>query len=538
LIKVYSKMRLGGVVMKKWIGLIALAAVMAGVGALGLLGAAVNKPVRVDTGLLQGVTDANGVTAYKGIPFGAPPVGDLRWRPPQPAAHWDGVRDASQFGAACMQNERGSSLPWTEEFMTAGPISEDCLFLNVWTGAKSANEKRPVMVWMYGGGFNEGAGSITVYDGAALAKKGVVLVSMNYRMGALGFLVYPELTKESEHYSSGNYGLLDQIAALQWVHKNIAAFGGDPDKVTIFGQSAGALSVGLLMQSPLAKGLFARAIAESGPGLIARNALGGGTTLADREQAGVKYAEFKGAHSLAELRAIPAANFYAPGGGRGAPGPGATVVDGWVVPLAPPDNQVPLLAGMVADDNGISGGGGGAGQKPSVSSYEAAAQKKYGAQADAFLKLYPVASDDTVAATQKDANRDLTRVGMDLWAADQIKMSKKVYTYYFDRVIPWPAHPEFGAFHTSDVPYVFENIHKMDRPWEPVDDQVSDAVSSYWVNFAATGNPNGKGLAEWPAYSDGSHTTMELGAKMGPMPVADSAKLDFFLAFLKQPAGN
>jgi len=525
---------------KKWIGYFAMAAVVGGIGALGLMGATKDKPVRVETGLLLGVTDANGVTAYKGVPFGAPPVGDLRWKPPQPPAKWTGVRDASKFGASCMQNERGSSLPWTEEFMTSGPISEDCLFLNVWTSAKSAKEKRPVMVWMYGGGFNEGSGEITAYDGAALAKKGVVLVSMNYRMGALGFLVYPELTKESEHHSSGNYGLLDQIAALQWVHNNIAAFGGDPHKVTIFGQSAGALSVGLLMQSPLAKGLFVRAIAESGPGLIARNALGGGNVLADREQQGVKYAESRGAHSLADLRAMPAAAFYAPApGGRGAPTAGSTVVDGWVVPLTPPDNQVPVLAGMVADDIGIgTTGPAAASQKYAVSTYNAAVQRIYGDQADAFLKLYPVTSDADVEAMQKASARDRTRVQMYLWAADQVKASKTVYTYYFDRVMPWPAHPEFGAFHTSDVAYVFNNIRKMDRPLEPVDDQVADAVSSYWVNFAASGEPGGKGLAEWPTYNEGSPTTMELGAKMGPMPIADPAKMAFFVAYFKKAAGN
>ena len=536
----YSMMRLGGEVVSKHIGAIALVAAIVGICAFGLLARPENKPVRTDTGLLLGVTDSNGVTAYKGVPFAAPPVGDLRWRPPQPTAHWEGVRNADRFGAACMQNEAGSRLPWTEEFMTQGPISEDCLFLNVWTGAKTASEKRPVMVWMYGGGFNEGASSIAVYDGAALAKKGVVLVSMNYRVGALGFLVYPELTKESEHHSSGNYGLLDQIAALEWVHKNIAAFGGDPNKVTIFGQSAGALSVNLLMQSSLAKGLFVRAIAESGPGLIARTALGGGATFADREQAGVKYAESRGAHSLAELRAIPAANFFAApaGGGRGAPGPGGTVVDGWVVSPNAPDVEAPILAGMVADDIGIGTTGAGAAQKPSVSSYQAAVQRIYGDQGDEFLKLYPVASDSDVEAMQKASARDRTRVMMDLWASDQVKRSKTVYTYYFDRVIPWPAHPEFGAFHTSDVPYVFETIHKMDRPWEPVDDQVSDAMSSYWVNFATTGDPNGKGLATWPAYSASSHTTMELGAKMGPMPVADSPRLEFFTAYLKKVGGN
>jgi len=434
-----------------------------------------------------------------------------------------------------MQAQPGSRLPWTEEFMTQGPVGEDCLFLNVWTTAKAANAKLPVMLWIYGGGFREGSSSVAVYDGAELAKKGVVVVTVNYRVGALGFLSHPELTKESEHHSSGNYGLLDQIAALQWVQKNIGAFGGDPTQVTIFGQSAGAISVIDLMRSPLAKGLFVRAIAQSGPGLLGRNALGAGDTLSDRESAGVKYAESKGAHSLAELRALPAAAFFAPTTAGDAPlMPTSPFNDGWVLTDAQTREQVPLLVGFVADDIGIGGGGFGPSPKPSLASYQSEAQRNYGTQAETFLKLYPVRADDEVAAAQKSAGRDRARVSMDLWAGEQEKSSKRIYTYYFDRAIPWPAHPEFGVFHTSEVPYVFKTIDRLDRPWEPVDQRLAETVSSYWVNFAKKGDPNGTGLPSWPAYSSGSHTTMELGSQMGSMTVAEAPKLEFFLGQLKK----
>ena len=322
--------------------------------------------VKIDTGSLSGLATTGGVTAYLGIPFAAPPVGDFRWRPPQPAAKWEGVRKAETFATSCMQNQAGSRLPWTEEFMTQGPIGEDCLFLNVWTAAKNGTAKLPVMFWIYGGGFNEGSSSVAVYNGTELAKKGVIVVSVNYRVGPLGFLAHPELTKESPHRSSGNYGLLDQIAALQWVSRNIAAFGGDPTQVTIFGQSAGALSVMHLMRSPLAKGLFARAIAQSGPGLLGRNALGGGATLPDREAAGAKYIESKGAQTLAEMRALPAAGFFASGGRGGVTVPNSPFTDGWVLPAAQPAEQVPLVLGFTADDIGVGGGGFGAAAKPAV----------------------------------------------------------------------------------------------------------------------------------------------------------------------------
>ena len=490
--------------------------------------------VKTQSGILSGAPVAGGVTAYLGIPYAAPPVGDLRWKPPQPALKWDGVRKADKFGTSCMQNQAGSRLPWTEEFMTQGPIGEDCLFLNVWTAARTPGARVPVMLWIYGGGFNEGSSSVAVYDGAELARKGVIVVSVNYRVGPLGFLTHPELTKESERRSSGNYGLLDQIAALRWVRDNIAAFGGDPGQVTIFGQSAGALSVAALMRSPLAKGLFTRAIAQSGPGLLGRNALGANATLSDREAAGLKYAESKGAHSLAELRALPAAAFFTPTGGRGGtPAPNGIVRDGWVLTETAPAEQAPLILGFVADDIGV-GGGGPAGAKPSVSTYKSDAERVYGDQAAAFLKLYPAATDSDVVAAQKAAARDRVRVSMDLWAAEQSSVSKRLYTYYFDRVIPWPAHPEFGAFHTSEVPYVFNTISRIDRPWEPVDKTVAEAASSYWTNFARKGDPNGSGLPRWAAYDANTHMTMQIGPRTGAMPVAEPEKLQFFLGQMRK----
>jgi para-nitrobenzyl esterase len=519
-------------------GLWMFAAVAVFFAALSLADAAEQTVVSIQEGRISGVTDSLGVTSYKGIPFAAPPVGNLRWKPPQPTAHWEGVRNADHFGNACVQKQSYSRLPWTKPFMEQGPTSEDCLYLNVWTAAKTAGERRPVMVWFHGGGFTEGSASIAVYDGTQLAKRGVVLVGVNYRLGVLGFLTYPALSKESAHGVSGNYGLLDQIAALHWVQKNIAAFGGDPNRVTIFGQSAGAGAVYDLMQSPLARGLFVRAIAESGPGLFGPGLLGGPTSYAAREQLGVSWAESKGAHSLADLRALPAAAFEIEGGPGSAPAPTSPVPDGWVLPAAgaaPPNHQVPLLLGMVADDIGI-GGGFGPPQKPSVASYQDAAKKKYSSEADNFLKLYPVVTDDQVSAMQKTAARDQARVSIDLWSADQVKLSGKIYTYYFDRALPWPQHPEFGAFHTSEVPYVFETLDVTGHPIQPIDRQVSDAVSAYWINFAASGNPNGKSLVHWPAYSPDAHTTMELGARMGPMPeAATQERLAFQIKYLEQP---
>ena len=515
--------------------MIAIAAATA--AAVSLFPAAEPNVIRTEDGPISGITDSQGVTSYKGIPFATPPVGSFRWRVPQPVVHWTSVRKADHFGNACYQIQDHSRLPWTEPFMEQDPVSEDCLYLNVWSAAKSPSERRPVMIFIYGGGFVEGSGSVAVYDGTNLARRGVVVVNMNYRVGPLGSLVYPELTKDSAHGSSGNYDLLDQIAALQWVHKNIAAFGGDPGRVMIFGQSAGATSVYDLMQSPLAKGLFARAIAESGRFLFASPG-DSQLTLADREQMGVRWAESKGAHSLADLRALTPDVLFKPPDLGGTALSNQPVADGWVLPTpgsSPPPNEVPLVVGMVADDLSVNAADFGPGQKPSVGAYREAAMEKYGEKADEYLKLYPVATVQVAVAMEREAARDQARVSIDLWSANQLKLSGKIYTYYFDRAIPWPEHPEFGAFHTSEVPYVFENLELTRHPYERIDQQVSDAVSSYWMNFSASGDPNGRSLAGWPAYARDAHKTMELGEKTGSMPLtATPERLAFQIAYLKK----
>ena len=490
------------------------------------------SPVRIESGLITGITNPSGVTAYLGIPFAAPPVGPLRWRPPQAPAPWDGVRQADHFGASCMQDQPGSRLPWTEEFMTQGAVSEDCLFLNVWTAAKPLGEKRAVMVYIYGGGFNEGSSSVAVYNGAELAKKGVVVITFNYRVGPLGFLVHPELTKESEQHSSGNYGILDQIAALQWVQRNVPAFGGDPARVMIFGQSAGAISVAGLMRSPLAKGLFVRAIAQSGPGLFPESLHGGGTTFEQREQQGVDYAELMGAHSLAGLRAMGAADFFKSPSGM-PPRANFPVTDGWVLPAEHPAHEVPLMVGMVSGDAGFAEGFGPP-IAPTLAHYMSMAQKNYGDLAQTFLKLYPAANDDQVPAAKSASQIDRARVSLDLWCEGHIKRSARIYTYFFDHPIPWPAHPEFGAFHSSEVPYIFETIKLLDRPWGPSDFKLSELIASYWTNFAKVGEPNGPGLPTWPDYEPGRYTTMEIGRQTGPIPVASPEKVDFLRSFLKK----
>jgi len=384
-------------------------------------------------------------------------------------------------------------------------------------------------VWIYGGGFNEGSSAVAVYDGAPLASRGVVVVSLNYRVGVLGGLAHPELSKESPHEVSGNYGVLDQIAALRWVQDNIRAFGGDPANVTIFGQSAGGISVAALMRSPLARGLFVRAIAMAGPGLIGGTGPGRGGTLAEREAAGAKFAEAQGAPTLAALRALPSTTFIAPAVNKGnAAPPSWPVDDGYVLPRDAPVVQVPVMVGFTADDIGTSGAAFGPPPPATVAAWIADAEKAYGTGARAFFDIYAVKTDADVPAARKAAGRDRTRVTMDRWAAQQVKASGSVYTYYFDRVTPWPEHPEFGAHHTSEVPYVFRTVGRGRRAWEPVDTTISDRMSAYFVNFARIGDPNAPGLPRWPAWAPGVHQTMRLGETMGPMPVASPSAREFF----------
>ncbi len=487
--------------------------------------AQIAAPVRVESGLLSGVSGSDpSVRVYKGVPFARPPIGELRWRPPQPTAHWDGVRKADRFGPSAMQPDTGAFGPWTREFIFGNEVSEDCLYLNIWTAAQDAKAKRPVLVYIHGGGFSGGSGEVAVYDGEELAKKGLIVVTINYRLGALGFLTHPELTRESDHYASGNYGLLDQVAALQWIRKNIAAFGGDPGRVAIAGQSAGAVSVHLLTASPLARGLFQRAIAESGFG-PARYFTG---TRDSAEQNGVKFARQKGARTLKELRALPAAELISAGPGiRFGP-----VVDGYFLPDDAQTmfekgrrNDVPTLIGINADEGSSNSAYG----KVKVDAFRSRARQRYGNRAEEFLKLYPVESDAAAGSAEKAADRDRGVVSLAAWAEEREKTAKsKTYLYFFARAIPWPQHPEFGAFHTGEVPYIFRNLKKLERPWEPADRKLADIVSSYWVNFAATGDPNREGLPIWPAFDSKEPRLMRLDAASAAMGLPELAKRDLF----------
>lgn len=489
--------------------------VLVGMWAASLTFAATDVPVvHLDSGIISGISgSSSGVRAYKGIPYAAPPLALLRWRAPQPPAHWDGIRKADAFGPVCMQNTAPSGQK----------ANEDCLYLNVWTAAKSASERRPVMVWIYGGAFTGGSGSLPGYDGEALAAKGVVVVTFNYRLGAFGFFAHPELTKESDRRASGNYGLMDQIAALEWVQKNIAGFGGDPKKVTIFGESAGSISVADLLASPQTKGLFLRAIGESGGwmGLGISSML----TLANAEQAGVKMADGLGAKSLAELRLIPA-DAVLKAGLRAGP-----IVDGWVLPEEPDkiysqgkEHAVAVLVGSNQDEGTFF-------QRPTTTEqFASQSHQRFGSFADSFLKLYPAATDEEATASQLTVFRDEAAWAMREWAQAQTKAGKKAYLYYFTHeppTAPGAKGGRRGATHTAEIPYVFEIPGN--RPWTDADRQLSDMMSSYWVNFATTGDPNGRNLPTWAAFgAKKSPDVMVLGdrVEMGSGP--DPGHLKFF----------
>ena len=490
--------------------------------------AAQNDPylAKLDTGMVSGVAGSTpDMRVYKGIPFAAPPVGSLRWRAPQAPGHWDGVRKADKFGNSCMQAQaagRGGS--------GAPQISEDCLYLNVWTAAKSAGEKRPVMVWIHPGGYTSGSGASPGTDGEALARKGVVLVTINYRLGMLGFFSHPELTKESDRRASGNYALMDQTAALQWVQKNIAAFGGDPKRVTIFGDSAGSSSIANLMGSPQTKGLYQRVIGESGAWIglsITRM-----RTLAEAEQAGVKAAEAMGAKSLADLRAKSAEELLK--GGRA----GGPVIDGWFLPedvstvfAMGKQNDVPILVGSNKDEGTFFS------QPTTADKFNDRSRQKFGDLADTFLKLYPAGTDEEANASQLAAFRDELGWVMRNWARLQSKTGKsKAYVYYYTHEPPTAqGSPRggrgSGATHGAEAAYVFGNLLG-NRGWTDPDRQVSETLSSYWVNFAANGDPNGKNAAKWPAYDEvKSPNPMVLGDKAEVGASLTEAQLKFYQAF-------
>lgn len=469
-------------------------------------GAEIADPVRLDAGSVSGLPVVEGVRAFKGIPFGAPPVGDLRWRSPRPVTRWEGVREATEFGDVCIQPPGQGRL--NIAVLPDGPgMSEDCLYLNVWTPAGSAADALPVMLYIYGGAFTEGAGSVPLYDGTELARKGAVIVTMNYRLGAFGFLAHPELTRTSSHGYSGNYGLTDMIASLHWVQNNIAAFGGNPENVTVFGQSAGAMAIASLVTSPSAEGLFQRAISQSGAwmGLGMSAAM---RTRAQAEQSGVEAAEQAGVATAEQMRAMSADRVVASFRSAGM------IVDGWILPEDPSDvfaagrqHRVDVLVGSNKDESFIPGG-------PGAAQFEAQAREQYGALADDYLAVYPHATDAEAARSSADAFRDQTFWHMRLYAEYQAKQGNDAYLFYFAQNPPGPAgEGDRPATHAAEVPYAFDNLGEL--PLFPdasvpelaaasADDLgVADRMSSYWVNFARSGNPNGAGLPRWPAYEPG-----------------------------------
>ena len=475
---------------------------------LGAQSAPAAPQVKTTTGVVEGI-DAGAVRAFLGIPYAKPPVGDLRWTAPVPAAPWTGVRKATEFGSHCMQ------APVFGDMVFHDPGgSEDCLSLNVWVpkaAALTPPAKLPVMVWVYGGGFVAGTTSEKRQDGSVLAQQGVVVVSMNYRLGIFGFFVHPELAKESGRNSAGNYGLLDQAAALQWVHDNIAAFGGDPGNVTIFGESAGSFSVSALMASPLTKGLFHKAIGESGAA-FSHSGLAF-EPLADREVTDAKLAHDRlKADTLAELRAVPAQKlldaFFQPGAKDNASF--SPDVDGFFLPQSVPaifaagkQNDVPLLAGWNHDEGSFAIAF--APEKPTVQSLKALAQKDFAAKAEEFLRLYPAATDaEALRATGDYAGDQFIAWSTWRWIEAQGTTGKQpVYRYRFDQAPPLdPKGPQLGAYHSAEIEYVFSELDSKEHVnWRPEDRELSVRMQKYWANFARSADPNGEGLPKWPTYA-------------------------------------
>ncbi|QJW90524.1 carboxylesterase family protein [Spirosoma taeanense] len=479
-------------------------------------------------GVLEGTLEPSGIRSFKGIPFAQPPVGDLRWREPQPTKNWTGVRQANKFGPRAMQRAIFGDMGFRSDGM-----SEDCLYLNVWTPAKSEKERLPVLVYFYGGGFVAGDGSEARYDGENMASKGIVTLTVNYRLGAFGFMAHPELTKESPHHASGNYGYLDQSAALRWVQQNIAAFGGDPKRVTIAGESAGSISVSAQMASPLSKNLIAGAIGESGSLLGTLPP----TSLSEAEQSGVKFAEQVGAKSLAELRAMPAEKLLEATANPNTPRFSSNV-DGYFFPKSPfaifaagEQAKVPLLVGWNSEEMNYRMVLGK--EAPTTENYTKAVQKLYGERSAEALKAYASAADTDVEQVATDLAGDRF-IGYSTWKWADLQSKtgggQPVYRYFYTR--PRPAMtpemgdaapglaggvvkgnntaamkvpPARGAVHSAEIEYAMGNLatNKV-YAWTPEDYKVSETMQNYFANFIKTGNPNGSGLPNWPKANSGN----------------------------------
>jgi para-nitrobenzyl esterase len=532
--------------------------------------AMIPEQVKIETGLIAGTlsTGQPTVRVFKGIPFAAPPIGENRWRAPLPVAKWDGVRKADSFGAPCIAGApapprggggRGAAGAAGQAAQAAPPAqaspareparSEDCLYANVWTSSNNANDRRPVMVWIYGGGFTGGSGGLAWYDGENLAAKGPVIVTFNYRLGAFGFLAHPELAKESGRNASGNYGMMDAIAMLQWVKKNISAFGGDPNNVTIAGESAGAIMIGALVGSPQAKGLFHRAIAQSGGWMGLTMAKMNTSTQA--QENGAKAVAALGVKSIDDLRAKPLAELTGLGGS-------GLVVDGYIIPedlsltfMNGKQNAVDVLTGSNKDEanfgicgpaaglNGRGGGGGGM----TLDAFKTNAQRRFGEATADYIKLYGVNSDAEAQPAAHVACGEEVNWNMRQWAAAQAKAGKKAYTYFFTRIPTLNGQPSpQGATHTAEISYAFNNPKgQANQTWNDVDTKLADTMSSYWVNFITKGDPNGSGLPAWPQYRDMNSKVMVLGDTVQAEAAPPADKLKFYSAAYQRmlrPGGN
>ncbi|HZM87576.1 MAG TPA: carboxylesterase family protein [Blastocatellia bacterium] len=485
--------------------------------------------VRISNGVIEGVgVQKSGVRIFKGIPFAQPPTGVLRWKEPQPVKNWDGVRQATKFGPRAMQAPIFGDMGFRSNGM-----SEDCLYLNVWTpaqsGKKSGRERLPVLVYFYGGGFVAGDGSEPRYDGESMAAKGIVTVTTNYRLGVFGFLAHPELSAESPHHASGNYGLLDQVAALRWVQENIAAFGGDPKRVTIAGESAGSISVSALMASPLSKNLIAAAIGESGGITGTLPAV----SLSQAEQAGAKFAAELGTPSLAGLRAMASQQVFEPAtkGGFASVGRFPITIDGYFLPEDPAaiyaagrQSQVPLLIGWNSEE--MTWRFLLRGQEPTRENYEKVVRETFGAHADEALKLYPAATREEIITSATDLAGDRF-IGYSTWKWADLhgKRGKNVYRYFYARPRPPmrpeqgsatpglaggivreqnaavpPMPPATGAVHSAEIEYALGNLSTNNvYSWSPDDYKVSRVMQGYFANFIKKGDPNGPGLPKWAA---------------------------------------
>ena len=469
--------------------------------------------IRVAQGELAGFKD-RGADAYLNIPFGAAPVGDLRWKAPAPPPPWQGVRDARKFGPACMQQDAAPLGPWSMEYLAAPPYSEDCLSLNVWT---TPGKNKAVALLIPGGGFNSGGGNVPVYNGAEMAKAGIVFVTMNYRQTAAGLLAHPELAAESSSHSSGNYSLTDILAALRWMKANIANFGGDPAKITVMGQSAGAAAINALLQSPQAKGLFRGAILDSGARANATL-----PSNAEREKMSADWAASRGAKTLAELRALPASALVPV---RGQSFRFGLSVDGAIVPVsATTVIDVPVLTGWNAGE-GATGNNRFLNTPVSRADFEKISEAAFGSSAKAIVGLYP-SGDEAREAAQRSGHDAVMMSGAGWIAARQARTKSPVFYYDFEHVMPGGEAIPYGSYHTSELPYVFGALHTLKRPWTESDYRVSALSQAYWVNFIKTGNPNGGQLPKWTAFDPGRNEVMALNVtpKMRPITAPERAQ--------------